>query len=112
VSLQKGRLLQSVRLERDEALIQLKQDKDVHAKRVMDLRKEVMAVQSCLTEDKERACGPVDLIFTCSLNACEDKTVEHWPVQAVIPVALYRGTAKVAQALCMSLLHDIRCVVL
>lgn len=50
--------MQALENERNQAVAELDEERERRAQEAMNLRKEVIAVQQSLTDDKERACGP------------------------------------------------------
>ena len=50
--------MQVLEAERDQAVVDLEEERERHAQVAMNLRREVMAVQQSLTDDKERTCAP------------------------------------------------------
>lgn len=61
-------MLQVLENERNQAMGELEEERERRAQEAMNLRKEVIAVEQSLADDKERTCGPRT---TCiSLHEC------------------------------------------
>ena len=64
--------VQALENERNQAVAELDEERERRAQEAMNLRKEVIAVQQSLTDDKERACGPHSPLRVCPcLYLCE-----------------------------------------